>query len=303
MIALLLAQLAAGPLPSLAADSVARFVTTAPADSLKVTAVGPASGATVVFIPGLVSPAYAFRQVLAPLAESGLRGVVIEPLGVGGSSRPGGKADYSIAAQAARIAAVMDTLGVSRAVVAGHAVGGTIALRLALERPDLVGRVVLMEVSQLNSAAVPGVKQALRFSFLVRLFAGRGRIRKELRKGLISSSVDSSWVTDSLIERYTEGPAGNMGAVLRALKRMDQSVEPDSLIPRLPEVQAPVRMLVGGGPRLGGGTSPGPGRMRQLGHLRQFSVDTIMGAGVHLFEEQPAAVVAALLTEVEENRR
>lgn len=303
MLLALVATLSTAPAAPAMADSLARAVSVAPRESLQVTIVGPNDGPAVVIIPGLISPAYAFRHVLPPLAEAGVRAVVIEPLGVGNSSHPGGDTDYSHTAQAARIAAVMDTLGIEHAVVMGHAVGTAMALRLATARPELVSRLLLVEGGALEHAAVPGVKSALKFAFLVRLFGGRGRVRKEVRKGLIASSVDSSWVTDSLIERYTEGPAGNMGAVLRALKRMDQSVEPDSLIPRLPEVQAPVRMLVGGGPRLGGGTSPGPGRMRQLGHLRQFSVDTIMGAGVHLFEEQPAAVVAALLTEVEENRR
>lgn len=296
---MVLLTLGGSPAP---ADSMVRFVRTAPADSLRVTAMGPVSGPTVVIIPGLVSPAYAYRLVLAPLAEAGVRAVVIEPLGVGASSRPGGKADYSIAAQAARVAAVMDTLGVGRAVVAGHAVGATMALRLAVERPDLVGRVVLLEVGSLESAAVPGVKKALRFALLVRLFTGRGKVRKELRKGLIAASVDSAWVTDSLIARYTEGAAGDMGAVLRALKRMDQSVEPDSLVPRLAAVQAPVRLVVGGGPRLGGGRSAGRGRIRQLRVLPSLTVDTIPGAGLHINEEQPAALAALLLAEAEANR-
>jgi pimeloyl-ACP methyl ester carboxylesterase len=299
----LLAALGSGTVPAPALDSMARFVTTAPEDSLRVTVVGPAGGPAVVIIPGLVSSAYAYREVLPPLADAGLRVFVIEPLGVGSSSRPGGQTDYSIAAQAGRIAAVMDTLGIAHAVVAGHAVGATMALRLALERPDLVGRVLLMEVGSLATAAVPGVKQALRFSLLVRLFTGRGRIRKELRKGLVASSVDSAWVTDSLIERYTEGAAGNTGAVLRALKRMDRSVEPDSLVRRLAEVRAPVHLLVGGGPRIGGGRSPGPGRIRQLSVLPQFAVDTIQGAGMHFHEEQPGAVVEALLREAGENGR
>lgn len=285
-------------------DSVVRLVVTAPAETLNVTVTGPATGPTLVIIPGLISPAYAYRNLLGPLNQAGIRTAVVEPLGVGASARPGGQADYSIHAQAARVGAALDSVGIADAVVMGHAVGATIALRLAVERPALVRRLVLLEVGSLESAAVPGVKQALRFSFLVRLFAGRGRIRKELRKGLIGTSVDSSWVTDSLVEQYTAGAAGSMGAVLRALKRMDQSVEPDSLVHRLPEVRVPVRLVVGGGPRLGGSRSAGKGRLRVLSTgLAQFTVDTIPGAGLHLQEEQPAAVVAALQHEVEEAYR
>lgn len=284
-----------------AQDSVVRLVATAPAETLNVTVTGPVTGPALVIIPGLVSPAYAYRHLLGPLNQAGIRTAVVEPLGVGGSSRPGGKSDYSIHAQAARIGAALDSVGIADAVVVGHAVGATIALRLAMERPTLARRLVLLEVGSLESAAVPGVKQALRFSFLVRLFAGRGRIRKELRKGLIGASVDSAWVTDSLVEQYTAGAAGNMGAVLRSLKRMDQSVEPDSLVQRLPEVRVPVRLVVGGGPRLGGGRSAGRGRLRILATgLPQFTVDTIPGAGLHLQEEQPEALLAVLRHEVEE---
>ena len=80
---------------------------------------------------------------------------------------------------------------------------------------------------------MPGVRKALKFSFLIKLFAGRGRVRKELKKGLLASSGDTTWVTDEVIDHYTAGPAGDIGQMLRALKAMQRSVEPDSLSPRL----------------------------------------------------------------------
>ncbi len=273
-------------------DSITRRIAVAPAESVQVTVVGPAGGPVVLIVPGLVSPAFAFRKVLPPLAEAGVRAVVVEPLGVGRSSRPG-DADYSHTAQARRVAAVMDSLGLSHAVVMGHATGTAVALRLALARPDLVKGLVLVEGGALESAAVPGVKKALQFSFLVRLFAGRGRIKRELRKGLIASSGDTTWVTDSVIDRYTEGPAGDMGAVLRALKGMQRSVEPDSLVPRLYQIQVPVLLLLGGAAHEGG---PSTGRIhtleRRLPHIRQRMV---YGAGLHIHEEQPEVLVNDLL--------
>ncbi len=289
MISLLLATLLISPSPS---DSLARRFAVAPAESLQVTAVGPTSGPAVVIIPGLVSPAYAFRKVLPLLTEAGLRAVVIEPLGVGQSGRPG-DADYSHTAQAHRVAAVMDSLGLRQAVVMGHAVGTAMALRLALARPDLVKSLLLVEGGALESAAVPGVKRAIQFSFLVRLFAGRGRIRKEVRKGLIASSGDTTWVTDSLIDRYTEGPAGDIGAVLRALKGMQRAVEPDSLKPQLSRIHVPVRLLLGGAAHEGG---PSSGRIRTLEHeLPQLTQQVIYESGLHIHEEQPKALAEQLV--------
>jgi len=274
------------------ADSTALTIALSPAESLRVTVDGPVEGPAVIIVPGLVSPAYAFRRVLPPLAEAGIRTVVVEPLGVGWSSRPG-KADYSHTAQAGRIAAVMDTLGLTHAVVMAHSVGTAMALRLALARPDLVSRLLLVEGGALESAAVPGVKKALKFAFLLKLFAGRGRIRKELRKGLAASSGDTTWITDEVLDGYTAGPAGDMGAVLRGLKGMQRAVEPDSLTPRLGLITIPVRLLVGGAAHEGGIS---PGRLRALERrLGDFRHTTVVGAGLHIHEEQPEVIVRELL--------
>jgi pimeloyl-ACP methyl ester carboxylesterase len=273
-------------------DSLGRRIAVAPAESIQVTSVGPVEGPTVVIVPGLISPAYAFRKVIPPLVEAGVRAVVVEPLGVGASSRPG-KADYSHTAQAHRIASVMDSLGIKHAIIMGHAVGAAMVLRLALARPDLVKGLMLVEGAALENAAVPGVKKALKFSFLVRLFAGRGRIRKELRKALIASSGDTTWITDSLIERYTEGAAGDVGAVLRALKGMQRSVEPDSLTPHLKDIQVPVLLMLGGAAHEAG---PSTGRIHSLERrVPRFRERIVFGAGLHIHEEQPEAVVEELL--------
>jgi len=268
------------------------MIVLSPAESLRVTVEGPEGGPPVVVVPGIVSPAFAFRNILPPLAEAGIRAVVVEPLGVGWSSRPG-NADYSHTAQAARIAAVMDTLGVRHATVMGHSIGTAITLRLALARPDLVSRLLLVEGGALESAAVPGVKKALKYSFLIRLFAGRGRIRRELRKGLVASSGDTTWITEEVIDSYTAGPAGDVGAVLRALKGMQRAVEPDSLTPRLGHLTIPVRLLLGGAAHESGITT---GRIRAMERrLHDFRQRVVYGAGLHIHEEQPQVIVQTLL--------
>jgi pimeloyl-ACP methyl ester carboxylesterase len=52
-----------------------------------------------------------------------------------------------IADHAADAAALLDHLGVSRAHVAGHSSGGSVALQLAFERPDLVHTLAVLEPS------------------------------------------------------------------------------------------------------------------------------------------------------------
>src|SRR5512147_1163647 len=86
----------------------ARHVTVAPAESVWVEVAG--QGDAVVLVPALAASACTYRNLVSRLHMDGYRTVVIEPLGIGPSSRPGG-ADYSLTAQSDRIAAVLDTLG------------------------------------------------------------------------------------------------------------------------------------------------------------------------------------------------
>ena len=96
----------------------------------------PSTG-TVVLIADFLGSAYTFRHVAPLVAERGYRVVVIEPLAIGTSSRPK-RSDYSLSAQALRVAAVLDSCGVRLAIVAGQGTNAAVAVRLAAARPDQV---------------------------------------------------------------------------------------------------------------------------------------------------------------------
>jgi pimeloyl-ACP methyl ester carboxylesterase len=141
--------------------------------------------------------------------------------------------------------------------------------------------------------AVSGVKSALKSAWLVKLFSGRGRVRKEIRKGLVASSGDTTWITDEVINGYTTGPAGDVGGVLRALKGMQRSVEPDSLKPKLVDLKVPARMLVGGAPHRGGA---GEGRINTLrARMPHMTSRVVDGAGLYIHEEQPETVTREII--------
>jgi signal transduction histidine kinase len=63
--------------------------------------------------------------------------------GYAGSSQSAGP--VAIADQAADLVGFLDSLGVRRAHIVGHSYGGLVALQLALDRPDLVESLALME--------------------------------------------------------------------------------------------------------------------------------------------------------------
>jgi pimeloyl-ACP methyl ester carboxylesterase len=267
-----------------------RSIPTAPHESLTVTIAG--HGQPVVIIPGLAGNAYAFRKVIPPLVRDGLQVIVIEPLGVGWSSRPN-NADYSLTAQADRIAAIMDTLGLESPLLVAHSVSVSMALRLAVRHPGRVEQVLAIDGGPDEKLGTAGVKRAVQFGFLVRLFAGKGRIKSEMRKRFVASSGDTTWITSEVIDGYTTGGAGDMGAVLRTMKGWLKAVEPDSLAPHLGEIQVPVHLLLGTAPHEAG-VSPSKVRVMR-NRIPHFAVDSVPGAGLHIHEEQPDAVVREIL--------
>ncbi len=149
------------------------YVVVAPAETVHVTA-WPGTGKPVAVIPGLFGGSFTFRKVIPLLAAQGFRPIVIEPLGTGFSSRPL-KADYSLAAQSQRIAAVLDSLKSGPVLVLAHSLGAAMAFRLAIDRPDLVRGIVSIEGGPTEEATTPMFRSAMRYLPWVNLAMSRAR--------------------------------------------------------------------------------------------------------------------------------
>lgn len=260
-----------------------------PAESVQVTVAG--TGEPVVLIPGLFGCAFCYRRLTVVLTEAGYQTITIEPLGIGTAGRPD-HADYSLTAQADRIAATLDSLGVTRAVLVAHTVGASMAYRLAYRRPDLVRGLVSLDGGPAEAAATPGFRRALRFVPWVKWFGGLRLIRKKIREELIKDSHDTTWVTDEVLAGYTAGPERDLDGTLKAYIAMGRSHEPERLSARLSDIRCPVRLVVGAAAHHGG---IGPVELALLvAQLPSFAVDSVPGAGLYVYEERPDAVLAAV---------
>jgi len=266
------------------------YVVVAPAETMHVEA-WTGTGRPVAVIPGLFGAAFTFRKVLPLLVARGFRPIVIEPLGTGFSSRPP-KADYSLAAQAHRMAAVLDSLGSGPVLVLAHSLGAAMAFRLAVDRPDLVRGIVSLEGGPTEEATTPMFRSAMRYLPWVKLFGGINLVRRKVRGMLLDSSGDPSWVTDGIVLGYTLGEARDFNATLKTFLAMSRAREPAKLAPRLGDIKCPVTLIVGTAQH--DGDVP-PQEVALMSHaIRSFTVDSEQGAGHYLQEERPAAVVSAL---------
>jgi len=108
---------------------------------------------------------------------------------------------YDIAAQARRVGAALDRLGVSRVTVIGHSTGGTVATALAEQRPDAVAAQALINTGPSPDAYID---QGLLGGLLLAQFPGRllWRLRTEaaIRKAMRTAFTRPVDIPDALIE-------------------------------------------------------------------------------------------------------
>src|SRR5690349_20076402 len=124
------------------------------------------SGPPVVLIHGMVNSSRHWEEVALRLAD---RYTVVAPdlIGHGDSATPRG--DYSLGAHAASIRDLLAVIGIDRATIVGHSLGGGVAMQFFYQFPQRTDRLVLVssgglgrEVSPLlRGAALPGASVGL----------------------------------------------------------------------------------------------------------------------------------------------
>ncbi|WKV12309.1 alpha/beta fold hydrolase [Marivirga harenae] len=98
-------------------------------------------GEPILFIHGLASYAPAWKYNIKDLSKS-YRCIVVDLIGYGKSSKGKYTADMSFHAE--HLFELMEKLNISTYHVAGHSMGGQIALKMAIEQPEKVKSLMLM---------------------------------------------------------------------------------------------------------------------------------------------------------------
>ncbi len=124
---------------------------------------GEADGAPLVLVHGFGGDINSWMFNLPVLAERG-RVIAFDLPGHGGSSKDVGAGD--LASFAGALDGLLAALGIERAHLAGHSLGGAVALTLALDRPGLVASLSLVAPaglgSEINNGYIEGFIAATR---------------------------------------------------------------------------------------------------------------------------------------------
>ncbi len=141
----------------------------------------------------------AWWDPVIPRLAGACRVIRVDLPGHGRSASPASA--YDIAAQARRVGAALDRLGVSRVTVIGHSTGGTVATALAEQRPDAVAAQALINTGPSPDAYID---QGLLGGLLLAQFPGRllWRLRTEaaIRKAMRTAFTRPVDIPDALIE-------------------------------------------------------------------------------------------------------
>jgi 3-oxoadipate enol-lactonase len=192
-------------------------------------------GPAVVFSHGFLMDHTMFDRQVAALAPQ-YRVITWDQRGHGGTRAAG---TFTYWDSAADVLALLDHLGVARAVLAGMSQGGFLSLRAALTTPDRVRALVLIDsqAGQEDPANAPGYEQIHQ----AWLASGPGPVQEVVASIILGPGQWDGWYA-KWNEQYTEWAPDDLGQLdwpFRCL--MDR----DDITGRLAEITCPALIVHG----------------------------------------------------------
>ncbi|MGI8565930.1 MAG: alpha/beta fold hydrolase [Pyrinomonadaceae bacterium] len=105
---------------------------------------GDSAAPPILLIHGFCASTFVWGDVLLPIARMGYRVVAPDLIGFGFSGKPR-RGEYTIDSQARMIVRLMDELRIDQAALVGSSYGGAVAMTVALDYPERVRRLVLVD--------------------------------------------------------------------------------------------------------------------------------------------------------------
>lgn len=211
----------------------------------------PAAGTSdrpFVLVHGFTGSRDDFREQLPRLAEAGCT-IALDQRGHGGSTNTGEASGYTLDQLTDDLEETLALLDIERCDLLGHSMGGMVALRLALAKPERIASLVLMDTAG-RSVSLASSKVMKGTSLLVKT-GGMGALAKIMKVGARKLGAPSPAARATIDEVGFDAWFGRMEAKLRAMDpeafaQLGRAIaEQESLLDRLGEIQCPTSIIVG----------------------------------------------------------
>jgi haloalkane dehalogenase len=114
-------------------------------DGLRLAHLDEGEGAPVVFIHGEPTWSFLWRRVIPPVLEAGYRCIAPDLPGFGRSDKPISLEWYTYDRHTAALSSLLEELDLHDATVVVHDWGGPIGLRAAVDHPERIARMVILD--------------------------------------------------------------------------------------------------------------------------------------------------------------
>ncbi|MBM7059268.1 alpha/beta hydrolase [Pseudomonas sp. UL073] len=222
---------------------------------LDIAAKAPANGRTVVLLHGKNFCAATWEQSIAVLSQAGYRVIAPDQIGFCASSKPQGY-QFSFNQLAQNTQQLLAARGIDKATVIGHSMGGMLAARFALNYPQNVQRLVLVNPIGLEDWQAAGVP----YASIDQLYQGELKTSYESIKAYQQRFYyNGHWKPE--YDRWVTMLAGLYNGPDKRLVAWNQAQTSDMLfsqpvIHEFARLQTPTLLMIGGKDR----TAPGANR-------------------------------------------
>jgi len=263
------------------------------------------NGRVVLLLHGRNFPSSYWAAEIKVLSEAGYRVVVPDQIGFGKSSKPSGELHFDNLAR--NTVALLDHLGIAKADIVAHSMGGMVGLRIARAYPDHVNHLVLAAPIGLEDYRmyVPPTPTEKIIENEDKLTAEG--YRKQLETNY-SPKIPPEAITPFIDARFNIKGAAEYPRWLRAFVSSGQMIYREPVVHEIPLVVVPTLFIMGADDHNAPGKPNAPEALRpKMGQnadlakalapkMMNGSAEVIENAGHLVFLDAPAKFNALLLS-------
>lgn len=247
---------------------------------------------TFILLHGFGASVFSWREVVEPLAQHGTV-IAYDRPAFGLTERPlewEGESPYGPQAQVDIVLGLMDELGVEKAILVGNSAGGTVSMQVALQHPERVEALILVDAAVYAGGGAPSWSRPIlktpQMNHIGPLIARQ--LQAQGVEFIKTAWHDPSKITQDIFDGYQKPlQIANWD---KALWQLTVASEESGLVERLAEITMPTLVITGDDDRI----VPTEQSLRLADELPNAELKVIAQSGHLPHEEKPVEFMQAV---------